>query len=110
MNVNEVTYISVNDIYTGVDPQWSVHLAFKWCEYPEWIHVNTTPLFSLVRDCGSMLGLALAVPTATRYVSDAWCSCTCGWSSIFVPREVEVPYVQRFTISLLRVVSVVKTP
>lgn len=50
----------------GIDPQWSVRLAFKWCEHPEWIHVNTTPLFSLVRDCGSMFGLAVAAPIATR--------------------------------------------
>ncbi|KAJ4439833.1 hypothetical protein ANN_07961 [Periplaneta americana] len=50
----------------GVDPQWSVRLAFKWCERPEWIHVNTTPLFSLVRDCGSMFGIALAAPNNTR--------------------------------------------
>jgi hypothetical protein len=57
----------VLDTYTGVDPQWSVRLAFKWCEQPEWIHVNTTPLFSLVRDCGSMFGLALASPATTRY-------------------------------------------
>lgn len=34
----------------------------------------------------------------------------CGWSSISVPQEVEVPYEQRFTVSLLMVVSVVKTP
>jgi len=60
---------------TGVDPQWSVRLAFKWCEHPEWIHVNTTPLFSLVRDCGSMFGLALASPTAFGYVSDTLGSC-----------------------------------
>ncbi|KDR10618.1 Glucose-6-phosphatase 2 [Zootermopsis nevadensis] len=50
----------------GVDPQWSVRLAFKWCEQPDWIHVNTTPLFSLVRDCGSMFGLAMASPATTR--------------------------------------------
>ncbi|KAJ9598666.1 hypothetical protein L9F63_010681, partial [Diploptera punctata] len=50
----------------GVDPQWSVRLAFKWCEHAEWIHVSTTPLFSLVRCCGSMFGLALSAPNATR--------------------------------------------
>ncbi|XP_069703574.1 glucose-6-phosphatase 2 isoform X2 [Periplaneta americana] len=54
----------------GVDPQWSVRLAFKWCERPEWIHVNTTPLFSLVRDCGSMFGIALAAPNNTRASRD----------------------------------------
>ncbi|PSN45321.1 hypothetical protein C0J52_18071, partial [Blattella germanica] len=49
-----------------VDPQWSVRLAFKWCERPEWIHVSTTPLFSLVRCCGSMFGLALSAPISSR--------------------------------------------
>ncbi|KAG8252478.1 Glucose-6-phosphatase [Homalodisca vitripennis] len=46
----------------GVDPQWSVRMAFKWCRNPEYVHVVTTPLFSLVRDCGASLGLAMASP------------------------------------------------
>jgi hypothetical protein len=58
--------INNENIYIGIDPQWSVRLAFKWCENPEWIHVNTTPLFSLVRDCGSMFGLAMVAPVASR--------------------------------------------
>jgi glucose-6-phosphatase len=57
--------INGENIYIGIDPQWSVRLAFKWCEHPEWVHVNTTLLFSLVCDCGSMFGLAVATPIAT---------------------------------------------
>lgn len=45
----------------GVDPQWSVKLAFKWCIAPEYIHVSTTPIFALTRDCGTALGLALSL-------------------------------------------------
>ncbi|XP_046420692.1 glucose-6-phosphatase 2 [Neodiprion fabricii] len=50
----------------GMDPQWSVKLAFKWCTNPEWIHVNTTPLFSLVRVSGAAFGLALIAPVRSR--------------------------------------------
>ncbi|XP_063238749.1 glucose-6-phosphatase 2 [Bacillus rossius redtenbacheri] len=50
----------------GVDPQWSVRLAFKWCEHPEFLHVNTTPLFSLVRSCGALVGVALCCPLVFR--------------------------------------------
>ncbi|XP_075219528.1 glucose-6-Phosphatase [Lycorma delicatula] len=50
----------------GADPHWSVRLAFKWCRNPEYVHVSTTPLFSLVRDSGAMIGLALASPVIHR--------------------------------------------
>lgn len=50
----------------GIDPQWSVKLAFKWCATPEWIHVSTTPLFSLVRVTGAAFGLALIAPVGAR--------------------------------------------
>ncbi|XP_067004675.2 glucose-6-phosphatase catalytic subunit 1 [Anabrus simplex] len=48
----------------GIDPQWSVRMAFKWCDSPDYIHVNTTPLFSLVRDAGAVFGVALASPVS----------------------------------------------
>ncbi|XP_024944508.1 glucose-6-phosphatase isoform X2 [Cephus cinctus] len=59
----------------GIDPQWSVKLAFKWCSKPDWIHVNTTPLFSLVRDCGAAFGIALISPVSMRYTSLGTSSC-----------------------------------
>ncbi|XP_065352934.1 glucose-6-phosphatase 2 [Cloeon dipterum] len=46
----------------GVNPQWSVKLAFKWCNSPDHVHVSTTPIFALTRDCGAALGLALSIP------------------------------------------------
>jgi len=55
----------------GVNPQWSVKLAFKWCDSPDHVHVSTTPIFALTRDCGTALGLALSIPAipAQRKVS-----------------------------------------
>jgi len=50
----------------GIDPQWSVRLAFKWCRNPEFVHVVTTPLFSSVRVCGASLGFAMASPIKLR--------------------------------------------
>uniref|UniRef100_A0A1B6E689 Glucose-6-phosphatase n=1 Tax=Clastoptera arizonana TaxID=38151 RepID=A0A1B6E689_9HEMI len=55
-------------IYFGIDPQWSVKLAFKWCQNPEFVHVSTTPLFSLVRVSGALFGLACASPIKKRTV------------------------------------------
>lgn len=65
-----ITVISVASYFiqlaVGIDPQWSVRLAFKWCRNPEFVHVVTTPLFSLVRVCGATLGVALAAPVRRR--------------------------------------------
>lgn len=65
MFCNLVLYFMSNSC-TGIDPQWSVRLAFKWCRNPEYVHVVTTPLFSLVRGCGASLGLAMASPVNLR--------------------------------------------
>ena len=40
----------------GMDPFWSYYLAKRWCSQPEWIHLNTSLLFALVRDSSSLLG------------------------------------------------------
>ncbi|KAL1132774.1 hypothetical protein AAG570_010726 [Ranatra chinensis] len=53
-------------IFFGMDPGWSIKLAFKWCQRPETISVYTTPIYSLVRDCGCFFGLALAWPLKIR--------------------------------------------
>ncbi|XP_066554859.1 glucose-6-phosphatase 3 [Amia ocellicauda] len=44
----------------GVDLSWSIALARRWCAQAEWIRLDTTPLSSLMRDCGSLVGLGLA--------------------------------------------------
>jgi len=40
----------------GMDPFWSFHLAKRWCSNPDWIHLNTTLLYALVRDSASLFG------------------------------------------------------
>uniref|UniRef100_A0A023FWU3 glucose-6-phosphatase n=1 Tax=Amblyomma parvum TaxID=251391 RepID=A0A023FWU3_AMBPA len=45
----------------GVDPLWSVDRAVKWCVKQEYIHVDTTPFFSMMRYCAFPLGMGLAM-------------------------------------------------
>lgn len=51
-------------VLTGHDPQWTVKLAFRWCEFPQHIHVSSTPIFALVQATANLLGLALSVTPA----------------------------------------------
>lgn len=41
----------------GMNPLWSVDRAVKWCAKQEYIHVDTTPFFSMMRYCGFLLGM-----------------------------------------------------
>ncbi|XP_054724807.1 glucose-6-phosphatase catalytic subunit 1-like [Uloborus diversus] len=41
----------------GVDPMWSVSRAIKWCAKPEYVHLDTSPFFSMMRYCGFMFGM-----------------------------------------------------
>ncbi|KFM63746.1 Glucose-6-phosphatase, partial [Stegodyphus mimosarum] len=41
----------------GVNPMWSVDRAIKWCAKPEYVHLDTSPFFSMMRYCGFMLGM-----------------------------------------------------
>nr|XP_055172909.1 glucose-6-phosphatase 3 isoform X1 [Nyctereutes procyonoides] len=45
----------------GLDLSWSIRLASKWCERPEWVHVDSRPFASLSRDSGAALGLGIAL-------------------------------------------------
>lgn len=45
----------------GVDPLWSVDRAVKWCVKQEYIHVDTTPFFSMMRYCAFPLGMGLVM-------------------------------------------------
>lgn len=45
----------------GVDPLWSVDRAVKWCVKQEYIHVDTTPFFSMMRYCAFPFGMGLAM-------------------------------------------------
>ncbi|KAL4717878.1 hypothetical protein ACJJTC_005723 [Scirpophaga incertulas] len=60
--ISLVTYGSL--VLCGVDPLWTIKLAFRWCENPEDIQVTTTPMYALVNSTASLLGWALCVTPA----------------------------------------------
>ncbi|XP_034990548.2 glucose-6-phosphatase catalytic subunit 1-like [Zootoca vivipara] len=45
----------------GVDLLWTLEKAHEWCERPEWVHIDTTPFASLLRNLGILLGLGLGL-------------------------------------------------
>ncbi|XP_069642690.1 glucose-6-phosphatase 3 [Haliaeetus albicilla] len=47
-------------IAAGINIDWSIHLATKWCSNPAWLRLDTRPFASVCRDTGSALGLGLA--------------------------------------------------
>lgn len=44
----------------GVNPLWSVDRGMRWCVKKEYIHLDTTPFFSMMRYLGFCLGAGLA--------------------------------------------------
>ncbi|XP_043859812.1 glucose-6-phosphatase catalytic subunit 1 [Dromiciops gliroides] len=45
----------------GIDLLWTLEKAKKWCERPEWVHIDTTPFASLLKNLGTLFGLGLAL-------------------------------------------------
>ncbi|XP_076616179.1 glucose-6-phosphatase a, catalytic subunit, tandem duplicate 1 isoform X1 [Chaetodon auriga] len=45
----------------GVDLLWTMEKAQKWCVRPEWVHLDTTPFASLLRNMGTLFGLGLGL-------------------------------------------------
>ncbi|XP_077481151.1 glucose-6-phosphatase a, catalytic subunit, tandem duplicate 1 isoform X2 [Stigmatopora argus] len=45
----------------GVDLLWTLQKAQKWCARAEWVHMDSTPFASLLRNMGSLLGLGLGL-------------------------------------------------
>ncbi|XP_054454279.1 glucose-6-phosphatase a, catalytic subunit, tandem duplicate 1 [Anoplopoma fimbria] len=45
----------------GVDLLWTLEKAQRWCVRPEWVHLDSTPFASLLRNMGSLLGLGLGL-------------------------------------------------
>nr|XP_056719797.1 glucose-6-phosphatase 3 [Euleptes europaea] len=54
-----VTYWTL--IALGVDLNWSINLATKWCANLQWVRIDTRPFASLTRDVAAALGLGLAL-------------------------------------------------
>ncbi|XP_055918130.1 glucose-6-phosphatase catalytic subunit 1 [Eupeodes corollae] len=53
-------------LYAGLDPHWSVRMAFKWCPDPYYLRHETSPIFIMCRDLGFMMGVALSSPFTNR--------------------------------------------
>lgn len=47
----------------GVNPNWTLPLAKKWCVHPEWVHLNTTPFYMLWRYTATITGIGLGLYT-----------------------------------------------
>ncbi|XP_024289141.2 glucose-6-phosphatase catalytic subunit 1 [Oncorhynchus tshawytscha] len=45
----------------GVDLLWTLDKAQRWCQRPQWVHIDTTPFASLLRNTGTLLGLGLGL-------------------------------------------------
>ncbi|XP_061563740.1 glucose-6-phosphatase a, catalytic subunit, tandem duplicate 1 [Cololabis saira] len=45
----------------GVDLLWTLDKAQRWCIRPEWVHLDTTPFASLLRNMGCLFGLGLGL-------------------------------------------------
>ncbi|KAK2832804.1 hypothetical protein Q5P01_016693 [Channa striata] len=45
----------------GVNLLWSVEKARRWCHHAEWVSVDTSPLASLFRNTGTLMGLGLGL-------------------------------------------------
>ncbi|XP_033962710.1 glucose-6-phosphatase catalytic subunit 1 [Pseudochaenichthys georgianus] len=45
----------------GVDLLWTLEKAQKWCVKPEWVHMDSTPFASLLRNMGTLFGLGLGL-------------------------------------------------
>ncbi|XP_058123650.1 glucose-6-phosphatase 2 [Anopheles ziemanni] len=46
----------------GIDPQWAVKMAFKWCDDPFYLKPTTTLVFSIIRLTGALLAFAMVGP------------------------------------------------
>ncbi|TSK14539.1 Glucose-6-phosphatase [Bagarius yarrelli] len=45
----------------GVDLLWTLEKAQKWCVNPAWVHMDSTPFASLLRNMGTLFGLGLGL-------------------------------------------------
>lgn len=48
-------------IALGVDLTWTLEKALRWCVRPDWVHLDSNPLASMMRNMGAMFGLGLGL-------------------------------------------------
>ena len=61
----------------GLDPEFSVPLAVKYCQERSWVHPDTTPFYSLMRSTGVLLGMAVMA----YLVGDKMVEIERGWTT-----------------------------
>lgn len=99
----------------GMDPMWSVNRAVKWCVKSEYVHIDTTPFFSMMRYCGFFLGMGFGLFsslykeaskvqfTMGMKVLSALLAVGCAKASEFIPHPsgVMLPYLMAFTVTAI---------
>ena len=48
----------------GIDPGWTIAKALKWCIKKEYVHMDTTPFYSIMRYTGFFLGTGIGLSAA----------------------------------------------
>ncbi|XP_060572797.1 glucose-6-phosphatase 3-like [Ruditapes philippinarum] len=56
--------------WCGLDPQWSISLATKYCANPDWIHLDTTLFNAVYRDAGSVLGYGIFLYFSSQFLNN----------------------------------------
>lgn len=60
-------------LLTGKDPSTSVGLALQHCAKRTWVHLDTTPFYSLFRSAGSIFGLGIVSAISHSDSHADWC-------------------------------------
>ncbi|XP_051969083.1 glucose-6-phosphatase catalytic subunit 1-like [Xyrauchen texanus] len=72
----------------GVDLLWTLEKAQKWCVNPAWVHMDSTPFASLLRNMGTLFGLGLGLHsplyTERKKSNSARVRITCIVASLFL--------------------------
>ncbi|XP_067286528.1 glucose-6-phosphatase catalytic subunit 1 [Pseudorasbora parva] len=72
----------------GVDLLWTLEKAQRWCVNPAWVHLDTTPFASLLRNMGTLFGLGLGLHsplyTESKKSSSAHVRIACIVASLFL--------------------------
>ncbi|XP_055032287.2 glucose-6-phosphatase catalytic subunit 1 [Misgurnus anguillicaudatus] len=72
----------------GVDLLWTLEKAQKWCINPAWVHMDSTPFASLLRNMGTLFGLGLGLHsplyTESKKISGTRLRIACIISSLFL--------------------------
>ncbi|XP_057214682.1 glucose-6-phosphatase catalytic subunit 1 [Triplophysa rosa] len=72
----------------GVDLLWTLEKAQKWCVNPAWVHMDSTPFASLLRNMGTLFGLGLGLHsplyTESKKSTSAGIRTACIAASLFL--------------------------